>query len=64
MVMVARVRVEIRPAGLDDDLVQQPGIGKLVERVVYGSKRHSNARRESFAVQLLGCHVTIAIFEQ
>ena len=64
VMMVGNVSIEIRSAGLDDDFVQEPRIGKLMKRVVDGRERHPDAGRQRFAVQLLGRDVALPAFEQ
>src|SRR5215470_17453207 len=64
VMMIGSVGVEIRAARLDNDFTQQPAIGELMQRVVDGRERYPDARRHSFAMQLLRGDVAVPLFEQ
>jgi hypothetical protein len=64
MVVIGRIGIEIRAARLDDDLVQEPGIGELMQGVVDRRERYRDPRRHRFAMQLLGSDVTFTVFQQ
>src|SRR5271167_1976112 len=64
VVMIGRVGVEIRAAGLDDRLAQQPDLGKLVQGVVNRRERYWDPCGQRFAMQKLGGDVTVPALEQ
>ena len=64
VMVIGGVGVEIRAAGLDDNFTQQSAIGELMQRVIDGRERYPDARRHSFAMQLLGGDMAVPSFEQ
>jgi hypothetical protein len=64
VMMISGIGVEIRPARFHDNFMQQPRIGELVQSIVDRRQGYPDARGRSFAVQLLGSDVAVAILEQ
>ncbi len=64
VMVIVGVGIEIRATGFDDRLAQQPDLGELVKGVIDGRERHSNARRQRFAVKLLGGDVTVPALQK
>ncbi len=62
--VIADIRIEIRPSRLDHDLAQQANVGELVQRVVDRRERYPHLLGERLLVQLLGRHVAVAGAEQ
>lgn len=63
VVMVASVRIEVEPRTVHHDLAQQPGIGELMQRVVYGGQRDAYVRSNRFFVHGLCRDMAIALLE-
>lgn len=64
MVMVGDVGIEVRPTVPDDDLAQESGTRKLVERIINCGQGHLPPRRLHLAVKLLGRDVPVAALKQ
>ena len=57
------VGVEIGAARFDHYLTQQPGLGELVQGVVYGSQGHADTRAAGFGMEIFGGNMAVAVFE-
>src|SRR6516165_9848347 len=64
MMMVGRVRIEVRAARLDHDFAQQPGLGELMQGIVDSRERHPDRRTQRFTVQLLGGDMAVPVIEK
>lgn len=64
VVMIVSIRVEVRTTGLDHRFAQQPGLRKLMQGVVHRGERHLNSGCHRFAMEVLGCDVTIPAFQE
>ena len=62
--VLANVRVEIGPPGVDHDFPQQSGRGELMQRIVDGGQRHADALGHRLAMQLFGRDVPVPSVEQ
>lgn len=64
VMVVAGIRVEIGQVPAYPHTAQQPGIRELIERVVDGRERHTDAGRIGLAAKSTGGHMAVVRGEQ
>lgn len=62
--MIRRIGIEVRTAGVYHNLAEQPSCNKLMKRVVDSGERHFDRCRDCFFVKPFRRYVPITILEQ